>query len=225
MDNQKKKAEFQKPQRKYSRPTTAIKHKKVLDNLVENGGNMAKAIRDTGLYSPVVANDPQRITESKTWNEILAEEFPDGEVTGVHKGLLKFARIEHMAFPLGPEAADPQMAWDKITPQQSTTPKPERTSLTDDEIITMFADVNCPVSKIIHRRDFRDVYFSVPDTVARDKALDKVYKLKGRYMDEPNVRPPQGNTYNFIFSAPVQEKINKLEGEIKDMLIKKKDAQ
>lgn len=196
-----------KPKRKFSRPTVAIKHKKVLELMVENGGNVSKAIRDTGLYSPSQALHPEKILTSKTWAEVVEDALPDGEVSERHKQLLHSTRLEERVFPTGPK-----LTINKI---------PGSEDISDEEIRQMFIDAECKVLRIMHQTERRIVYFVSPDNLARDKALDKVYKIKGKYADEGNPNRPHGNTYNFIFSAPVREKVKIIEGEIKDMLIQK----
>lgn len=214
-------------QRKFTRPNTARKHKKVLDLMVENGGNVSKAIRDSGLYSPSQAKHPEKITESKTWNEIIEDVLPDEMLTEKHKELLTATRIDHLVFPLGPkDADDPNFSGGKKRAEAEMPEEhKERTTLTDKEIIEMLAEVNCKVRRIVHGETARHVYFWSNDNKARKEALDMAYKLKGRYGDDasPN-RGGHGNTYNFIFSGPVQEKVKIIEGEIKNMLIKKPDA-
>lgn len=49
-----------------------IKQKKALKNLVENGGNVSKAMRDAG-YSPETASDPKKLTTSKGFQELIAQ--------------------------------------------------------------------------------------------------------------------------------------------------------
>lgn len=53
-----------------------LKHKKVLKNLVENGGNKYKAIKDAG-YSEAVATTPQKVTESKGFQRLVAKYLDD----------------------------------------------------------------------------------------------------------------------------------------------------
>lgn len=53
-----------------------IKQEKALDELVGNGGNITKAMLAAG-YSPATANTPQKLTESKGWQELLSEYLPD----------------------------------------------------------------------------------------------------------------------------------------------------
>lgn len=63
-----------------------------------------------------------------------------------------------------------------------------------------------------------------PDYTAIDKGLKHATVLHG--VVDPDDKPKQtSTTYNFIFSAPVQEKVRVLEAEIKDMLTKKPDVQ
>jgi hypothetical protein len=72
---------------KTTRPTTALKQRKVLKNLGENGGNFRKAIKEAG-YSQKYANNPQRIINTKTWQEITEEALPDELLAIVHRALL-----------------------------------------------------------------------------------------------------------------------------------------
>lgn len=48
------------------------KQKRAADNLVENGGNVSKAMRDAG-YSPATAENPSKLTESKGFMELMDE--------------------------------------------------------------------------------------------------------------------------------------------------------
>lgn len=48
------------------------KQKRALANLAENGGNVGKAMRDAG-YSPVTANTPKKLTESKAFLDFMEE--------------------------------------------------------------------------------------------------------------------------------------------------------
>jgi len=195
-----------KPQRsrKFSRPTTAIKHKKVLEKLSENGGNLANAIRETGLYSEEIALSPDKITNSLTWNEVIEESLSDAVLMEKHKELLQSTRIDHMVFGLGPKKNEDKKEGEDV--------------LSDVEIIELLAEVNCKVRRIVHGEQARHVYFWSNDNKARKEALDMAYKLKGRYGDENQDRKPHGNTYNFIFSDPVQQKIKVIDAEIKEML-------
>ena len=71
-----------KPTRKPS-----IKQQKALDNVVANGGNVTKAMRDAG-YSENTINTPQKLTESRAWKDIMGEYLPDELLVSIHEKLL-----------------------------------------------------------------------------------------------------------------------------------------
>ena len=52
----------------HNKPT--IKQKRAMDNLVGNGGNITKAMRDAG-YTEATANTPQKLTESKGFQHLM----------------------------------------------------------------------------------------------------------------------------------------------------------
>jgi len=193
-----------KPERKYTRPTTAIKHKKVLDKLAENGGNLANAIRETGLYSEEIALTPTKITNSLTWAEVVEEKLGDDLLMEKHQELLNSTRIDHLVFPLGPK--------------KNSDKKEGQDVLSDEEIVEMLAEVNCRSRRIVHGETARHVYFWSSDNKAKKEALDMAYKLKGRYKDEDGSNKQPSTTYNFIFSNPVRERVKIIDAEIKDLL-------
>jgi hypothetical protein len=206
----------QPKQAQFSRPTTAFKHKRVLDNLAENGGSMRKAIIDAG-YSQEVANNPSKITESKTWGELMEAYISDNELATKHKQLLNATRMDHMVFPMGPVEEEEQHI---INDEDAMTAemKPERTTMTDVEIVELLASVNCTVRKIVHGRSARHVYFWAADNKSQKDAIEMGYKLKGRFIADQTPPSSRGNTYNIIFSAPVQEKVKAIEAELKNIL-------
>ena len=58
------------------------KQKKAVDKLVENGGNVSKAMKDAG-YSEATAKTPQKLTESKGFMELVEEYgLTDGLIVG-----------------------------------------------------------------------------------------------------------------------------------------------
>lgn len=166
-----------------------IRQKAAAKEVVGNGGNITKAMIKVG-YSPNTANTPQKLTESVGWNELMEEFLSDKELQEKHRGLLAATKIEHMTFPLGPKGEDdpnlsgasPELADDGS--EKGLGKPPERTTLSDTEIIDMLAEVNCKVKRIVHGETARHVYFWVQDAKARKDALDMAYKLKGRYATE-----------------------------------------
>lgn len=53
-----------------------VKQKTAMALVLENGGNVSKAMRDAG-YSPATAKTPQKLTESATWQELMEAYLPD----------------------------------------------------------------------------------------------------------------------------------------------------
>lgn len=53
-----------------------IKQQKAFENVVENHGNISKAMRDAG-YDDTTAKNPKNLTESKAWEDFVEEYLPD----------------------------------------------------------------------------------------------------------------------------------------------------
>ena|SRR3990167_5795690 len=60
-----------------------IKAKRAFIKMVENGGNVGKAMIDAG-YSKAMAKNPQKLTNSKGWEELKAEFLPDDLLLKTH---------------------------------------------------------------------------------------------------------------------------------------------
>lgn len=53
-----------------------IKQRKALDNLIENRGNVSKAMRDAG-YTEASAKNPSNLTNSVAYQELMEAYLPD----------------------------------------------------------------------------------------------------------------------------------------------------
>jgi len=51
---------------------STIKQEKALEKMVENGGNVSRAMVEVG-YSPNTAKTPQKLTQSKGYRDVLAD--------------------------------------------------------------------------------------------------------------------------------------------------------
>jgi hypothetical protein len=67
-----------------------LKQKLVASKLLENGGNIGKAMVSVG-YSPRTAKTPQKLTKSKGWNELMETLFPDDVLINTHMQLLNIS--------------------------------------------------------------------------------------------------------------------------------------
>ena len=69
-----------------------IKQKKAYNELVENGGNVSKAMRDAN-YSIETAKTPSKLTKSKGFQELLEKRLPEKMLLKVHREGLKSTKI------------------------------------------------------------------------------------------------------------------------------------
>ena len=105
------------------------RQKEAIDNVVKNGGNVSKGMREAG-YSVNTAKTPKKLTDSKAWAELMDIYLPDDMLLralsndikkkeGSRKGELELAyklkgrmtekqevKIEHTLAPEQKEAID-----------------------------------------------------------------------------------------------------------------------
>lgn len=62
-------------------------------------------------------------------------------------------------------------------------------------------------------------YVKAPDNMTQDKALDKAYKIKGRYAPEKMAIPTDTKTYNFYFDPKFQQNIKQYEDNLKQQIL------
>lgn len=164
-----------------------VKQKKAIAKVVENGGNVSKAMVDAG-YSAATAKTPQKLTESKGWDELMGDLLSDKKLIEKHDSLLNSTRLDHMLFPLGPRTEKEKKTVDALPENLKTLLDADlqlmETELSDDDIRSMLEEVNCKVRRIVHGQSARHVYFWSADNKARKEALDMAYKLKGKYAPE-----------------------------------------
>lgn len=172
--------------------------------MATNGGNLSKAIKDTGLYSDEVARNPSKITNSVTWAELMEHHLSDEELSAKHKELIGASTLQQMKFDVD------------IEPEEIREFFREMKGFKLFRIVDKYYKDKGKEDEMYERI----AYYRAPDTNIQEKALDKAYKLKGRYVEDSVLATKSGNTYNIIFSAPVQEKIKAIEAELKDILTK-----
>jgi len=64
-----------------------IKQKLVASKMMENGGSLGKAMREAG-YSKAMAKNPQKLTSSKGWAELMDQYVPEKLLLQRHRQLL-----------------------------------------------------------------------------------------------------------------------------------------
>lgn len=80
-----------------------IKQEKALERMVENGGNVSKAMRDVG-YSENTAKTPQKLTKSLGFTELCEEK-------GLTDGLLINALVEDIKNKKGNRRAELELGF------------------------------------------------------------------------------------------------------------------
>jgi len=61
-----------------------VRQQKAVANVVENGGNVSKAMIKAG-YSKKTAKNPQKLTESVAWAELMDAHIGDAKLAKVHR--------------------------------------------------------------------------------------------------------------------------------------------
>ncbi len=154
-----------------------------------NGVQSALKAYDTDNYSVAGSIASENLQKPKI---VLAleEALNDELLQEKHLELLNASRLDHMVFATGPRNEKERAEYiqsDIRKAQEKGYEYKEIEHVTDEDIREMLADVNCQVRRIVHRETARDVYFWSADNMARDKALDKAYKIKGKYAPEKHV--------------------------------------
>lgn len=163
-----------------------IKQKLAVKKILENNGNVSKSMKDAG-YARGTAKNPQQLTRSKGWLELMEKELPDDLLAKTHKELLNATHLDHMVFPLGCRlnSEKAQFLEDEVKKAKKEGRKIEDIDiLSDQDIIADLASVNCTVRRIVHGEQARHVYFWAQDSRAKQAGLDMGYKLKGHYAAE-----------------------------------------
>ncbi|MDD4601614.1 MAG: hypothetical protein PHQ46_11280 [Negativicutes bacterium] len=164
--------------------------KKTAKIIAENGGNkpISQAMKEAG-FSDAYAKNPQKLTRTKSWKDIMDKYLPDEKLGRIHKKLLESKKFTSRSFPLDME---------------------------DDNIRTIIRAAGATPLRIFEGKNEADIeckkcFFSYPDNMVIDKALDKAYKLKGRYSETIEVKSNLRNLSN----TELMERINELSKVLK----------
>ena len=65
-----------------------IKQKLAIKKVMENHGNVSRAMREVG-YDPTTAKNPKNLTDSKAWNELVEKHLPDDKLLTKHEEALE----------------------------------------------------------------------------------------------------------------------------------------
>jgi len=69
-----------------------IKQRKAAQKVVENHGNISRAMLEAG-YTPASAKNPKNLTESRGWNELMEEYLSDEKLFKAHEDALEANKV------------------------------------------------------------------------------------------------------------------------------------
>jgi len=141
------------------------RHKIVVENLGK-GKTLGQSILAAG-YSEAYSKNPHQLKGTESWDTLVKIVLSDDKLIRIHDSLLNSHRLDHMTFP--PEVQQKKKGAEIIS---------------DEDIENLFLELGCRLRKIVHGDLARHVYFWSPDNQARDKALEKAYKIKNKFAPE-----------------------------------------
>lgn len=131
-----------------------IKQKLVASKLVDNGGNVGKAMLVAG-YSEAMAKNPQKLTRSKGWQELIDKFISEDRLLNVHKRMLDSVRLMNLPFEL---------------------------SISDDDIRKIISKISGSKFIAISKgAKVKICFYTMPENATRLSALDMAYKIRGKY--------------------------------------------
>lgn len=122
--------------------------------------SISKEIRESGVYSEKIAKNPQKLTQSKGWQELQEQFLPDKLLTKKHKDLLNHKQLDYFVFPKKME---------------------------DEEIEEHLNSFKIKVVAIRWSDKGKMAFYQSDDPNAIKAGLDMAYKLKGKYAPEKHV--------------------------------------
>ena len=131
--------------------------KAILKEAVANGGKIEPAVVKAGLSKAYARSG--KLQKTKGWKELLEKYIPDGELMKKHSEQLNSSKHHKLYFDIDD----------------------------DDEMIKKVCKklgVDLLYIKVSKDKSGKTANVKEPDFFFRDLALEKAYKLKGRYLDD-----------------------------------------
>lgn len=150
--------------------------------------SVSRAIRESGLYSPSYAEQPQKLTRSKGWKELVEKNLPDSFLTQRHRKLFDQVRVEYFSFGL---------------------------KKSDEEITAAVKDAGLELINISYTADSKLAWYSVSDVHAVTKALEMAHKIKGVYQADKTVTPTVTINQALFYSPVFQQTLREFEEKAK----------
>lgn len=135
---------------------STIKQKKVAELIIKNKGNVSKSMIEAG-YSKASAKNPIRVTGSKGWNELVADNMPQDVIAVELRALLDAKEAKWFVFP---------------------------TRMKDEDIEESVRGVGFKVICIRPSPIGKMAWYSIANNHAKKDALDLYFKITGKYAPE-----------------------------------------
>lgn len=145
-----------------------IKQETAAKKLMENHGNVSKAMLDAG-YDPTTAKNPKNLTESKGFQELMGEAFPFRKLKKKHNELLNAAHLRTMIFEEEAEDEDIRKYLQLIQGVKVV-------SITLKKI-----EKYNKKTKTTSENRWKEVRYVSPDRKTQISSLDMMYKILGHY--------------------------------------------
>jgi len=184
----------QKPKKKKARLTK--KQQEFIAEYIKTGNGQQAALKTYDIQS----NDPENVarsiaSENLTKPNIISaidKAMDDEFLAKQHRGLFEQKRIDYFVFPK---------------------------TMSDEEIKEHVESVGITVITVRMSDKGKMAFYSIKDAQAVKGALEMAYKIKGFFKESEAPRAASINTYNLIFSAPVQEQVNAINEVLKQRLL------
>lgn len=169
---------------------------KVLDIVVKDVRegrkvSVSRAMRESGVYSPEFSKQPQRLTNSKGWKELVDSRLSDDFVTRRLRKLFDQKKVEYFSFAKNKK---------------------------DEEIKEALKGAGLTLINISYTTDSKLAFYSTDDVFAVSKALDMTNKIKGTYQAEKVITPPTIINHNLFYKPEFQATLRDAEAEMKKLI-------
>lgn len=159
-----------------------LNQKKVIDIIrkqVAKGGKVSvtKAMREAGVYTPMTARHPEKITKSKGYIKLMEEAgLTDKFLANKQAQLINSTRLEKDSFHAEP----------KIEIKRKKEKIVGWVNMSDDKIKLLVegtpeAPTGNKIAYIKRYEKHKEVFFRIPDNVVQSKALEMGLKIKDHF--------------------------------------------
>lgn len=175
--------------RKGKKPTVRkgqflLRQKRLAKLLIEDRGKtpIGKLIKEAG-YSKAYSTNPQQLRKTLSWQELMEKNLPDHLLSKRHGELVGAMMIDHYIFP---------------------------NSMSDEEIKGVFDQApGCKLITIKRNAAWARAFFSAPDNISRNKAIELAYKIKDKFPAEKHKVEATVETVEIVKYGEPSKKENK----------------